>query len=231
MSSYRSANDQSDNEDDFQSARDSFESYRDAVEEALDVFYSFHEKRPLPKADDDTNGDDFKEVIVQPVDLNPTDYIRETENEQSFSESLLLQIKKADAEKQEDAVQTRSSMQNILNDVKDLYCEQISILAINDFNSGFTPVLQLEMTKLIMNQNWDADGTTDTGVELPNMLINYYNLELGEWEPLLERTQVSLQQRVSKTESVVSINFKEPICLNSTEQCLKNLFHTYKSWM
>jgi hypothetical protein len=54
------------------------------------VFYSFHEKRPLPKADDDTNGDDFKEVIVQAVDLNPTDYIRETETGQSFSESLLL---------------------------------------------------------------------------------------------------------------------------------------------
>jgi len=29
----------------------------------------------------------------------------------------------------------------------------------------------------------------------------------------------------------MSINFKESISLNSTEQCLKNLFHTYKSWM
>jgi len=72
---------------------------------------------------------------------------------------------------------------------------------------------------------------TDTAVELPAVLINYYNLELGEWEPLLERTQINFQQTTSKTESIISINFKESICLNSTEQCLKNLFHTYKSWM
>jgi len=63
----------------------------------------------------------------------------------------------------------------------------ISVLAINDFNSGFTPVLQLEMSQILMNQSWVPE-TTDTALELPALLINYYNLELGEWEPLLERT-------------------------------------------
>lgn len=77
-------------------------------------------------------------------------------------------------------------------------CELISVLAINDLNSGFTPVLQLEMSSILMNQNWVQENT-DTAVELPALLINYYNLELGEWEPLLERTQVNFLQTTSKT--------------------------------
>jgi hypothetical protein len=46
------------------------------------------------------------------------------------------------------------------------------------------------MSSILMNQNWVPENT-DTAVELPALLINYYNLELGEWEPLLERTQVT----------------------------------------
>lgn len=40
-----------------------------------------------------------------------------------------------------DATEQKSTMQNVLEDIKDMYCEQISILAINDYNCGFTPVL------------------------------------------------------------------------------------------
>jgi len=31
------------------------------------VFYSFHEKRPMPKEELDTNEEEYKEVIVVPV--------------------------------------------------------------------------------------------------------------------------------------------------------------------
>lgn len=54
------------------------------------------------------------------------------------------------------------------------------------------------MSSILMNQNWVQENT-DTAVELPALLINYYNLELGEWEPLLERTQVNFLQTTSKT--------------------------------
>lgn len=69
-----------------------------------------------------------------------------------------------------------------------MYCEQISILAINDYNCGFTPVLQLEFSKILMNQSWKSNNQAETGLVLPEILINYYNIELGEWEPLLEKT-------------------------------------------
>lgn len=98
--SYRSANDQSDNEDDFKSARGSLDSYRDAVGEALDVFYSFHEKRPLPKTEelDDTSEEDFQDVIVQPVIIEKEQIVKESEDEgtNSFSESLLRQMQKTE---------------------------------------------------------------------------------------------------------------------------------------
>lgn len=142
----------------------------------------------MPREELDTNEEEYKEVIVVPVQLEPEDLIRETEEEhteQSFSESLLRQKKKPEQAKQ--ILEQKSSLNNVLNDVKDVRCELISVLAINDFNSGFTPVLQFEMSQILMNQSWVPE-TTDTAVELPALLVNYYNLELGEWEPLLERT-------------------------------------------
>jgi len=82
-----------------------------------------------------------------------------------------------------------------------------------------------------MNQNWAYKGETDTVLVLPFIKINYYNLELGEWEPFLEQTQATILQHTTKEESLTSITFKDAIALNATEQCLKNIFHTYRSWM
>lgn len=86
-----------------------------------------------------------------------------------------------------------SSMQNILEDIKEMKCEQISILAINDYNCGFTPVLQLEFTNILMNQSWKKNNQTEMRIVLPEILLNYYNIELGEWEPLLEPTQMDYE--------------------------------------
>ena len=159
-------------------------------------------------------------------------------NSGSFTDSLINNIKlskrtdnKVEVPVLADPNKKQSSLQNVLTDVKDMYCEHISILGINDFNSGFTPVLQLELSNLKMNQNWELKGETDTVLVLPYIKINYYNLELGEWEPFLEKTQATILQHTTKEESLTSITFKDAICLNATEQCLKNIFHTYRSWM
>lgn len=82
-----------------------------------------------------------------------------------------------------------------------------------------------------MNQSWKKSNQTEMGLVLPEILLNYYNIELGEWEPLLEPTQMILDQQTTPTDSKTTITIKEPVNFNSTEECLKNLFYTYESWM
>lgn len=66
---------------------------------------------------------------------------------------------------------------------------------------------------------------------LPEIGLNYYNIELGEWEPLLEPTQMNLNIESTATDSKTAVRMDQPMNLNSTEECLKNLYHTYESWM
>jgi hypothetical protein len=40
-----------------------------------------------------------------------------------------------------DAPEIKSTMQNVIIDLKVMHFDQISVLAINDYNCGFTPVL------------------------------------------------------------------------------------------
>jgi hypothetical protein len=63
------------------------------------------------------------------------------------------------------------------------------------------------------------------------MTAIYYNLELSEWEPLLEGMSIFMNISASEIEQSTVINFNAPIYLNVTESCLHNIIHTYQSWM
>ena len=66
-------------------------------------------------------------------------------------------------------------------------CDNMSVLFINDFDKGFTPVLEFEIASLEMVNKADSnDENAEIEVNLPMFTANYFNLELGEWEPLLE---------------------------------------------
>ena len=53
-------------------------------------------------------------------------------------------------------------MDNVIETKSDLFCKKISFLFINDFNSAFTPVVELEMTGVNFEQNvLKADDVTN----------------------------------------------------------------------
>ena len=71
-------------------------------------------------------------------------------------------------------------MDNVIDTKSDLFCKKISFLFINDFNSAFTPVVELEMTGVNFEQNvLKADDVTNQMLKLHQMTSNYFNLELG----------------------------------------------------
>ena len=63
------------------------------------------------------------------------------------------------------------------------------------------------------------------------MTASYYNLELSEWEPLLESLSCTMAVTSSLSESSTAVNFDKPILLNITESVLHNIIITYQSWM
>ena len=110
-------------------------------------------------------------------------------------------------------------------------CGNISVLFINDFDKGFTPVLECEIANLKMiNSEYYSDEKTEVEMYLPLLTANYFNLELGEWEPLLE--QFSLKAEISETVSlkIISATFAKPVYFNLTQECLRNFVFTQQSW-
>ena len=171
------------------------------------------------------------------ANIEPADTSRDLESEdQSFDQSadsddLGVQRPEQKVVRAESVLVVTPTIQNVLEDSKDISCEQISILAINDYNCGFTPVLMCDLNAIRMTQVWKASKQGSLSLLLPDMLINYYNVELGEWEPLLEPTKMEVDQQSNEAQQHTKIVFEKPLNLNSTQECLKNLFFTYESWM
>lgn len=63
------------------------------------------------------------------------------------------------------------------------------------------------------------------------MTAAYYNLELSEWEPMLENFSCTMRTETTEQDSLTMVNFDSPIFLNVTESSLHNIINTYQSWM
>ncbi len=81
----------------------------------------------------------------------------------------------------------KSVLENILKSKSKILLNEVSFLAINDFNNGFSPLLKVQIIDLLM-------VTTDTiwqktslqNFKVLSLSADYFNMMLGEWEPLLE---------------------------------------------
>ena len=110
--------------------------------------------------------------------------------------------------------------------------DNISVLFINDFDKGFTPVVEFEISNLDMSNKADFnDENKEIEVHLPMMTANYFNLELGEWEPLLEQLAVTIQVHETISKKLIVANLNKAVYFNVTQECLRNFIFTYQSWM
>ena len=67
-------------------------------------------------------------------------------------------------------------------------------------------------------------------ISLHKMIGSYFNLELGEWEPLLENLAFSIINNETLSQKTLVVNFDGPVILNITQACLRNLSYTHEAW-
>ena len=99
----------------------------------------------------------------------------------------------------------------------EMFCARLSFLFINDFNKAFTPVVELEMTGLDVKQSQvKEDDRSEQMISLHKMIGSYFNLELGEWEPMLENLAFSIINNQTLSQKTLVVNFDGPVILNIT---------------
>ena len=59
------------------------------------------------------------------------------------------------------------------------------------------------------------------------MTGNYFNLELGEWEPMLENFKCDVIVNQTLSQKTVIVTFEGPVMINLTGSCLQNLAYTH----
>ena len=122
-------------------------------------------------------------------------------------------------------------MDNVIRTESEMYCSRFSFLFINDFNQAFTPVVEVQMTGLDMKQNTDKeDDRSEQHMSILQMTGSYFNLELGEWEPLIEHLALSVIVNNTLTQNTMIVNFDGPVHLNVTQACLRNISFTMEAW-
>ena len=63
------------------------------------------------------------------------------------------------------------------------------------------------------------------------MTGNYFNLELGEWEPMLENFKCDVIVNQTLSQKAVFVTFEGPVMINLTGSCLQNLAYTHEAWL
>ena len=118
-------------------------------------------------------------------------------------------------------------MENLRKSEVEALVDNFQILFINDFESNYTPVIDFELAAIIyQNSNDLADKRSQTEFKMPMITANYFNVEVGSWEPLLEQMTVFVDMNETVSLKTVQVNFPRPISVNITQQCLANFIFT-----
>mmetsp|Transcript_43263 Transcript_43263/g.41639 ORF Transcript_43263/g.41639 Transcript_43263/m.41639 type:complete len:235 (+) Transcript_43263:253-957(+) len=104
----------------------------------------------------------------------------------------------------------------------------LHIVIINDYNFVFYPVLS--MTFQNFQYKRQQEGEESIGESTLKGMLNYYNAQAGEWEPLLEKSKVHLQiKKHGEKDMEIAISFKKILNMNITETMVQTLIRTYFS--
>lgn len=63
------------------------------------------------------------------------------------------------------------------------------------------------------------------------MTGNYFNLELGEWEPFIENLALDISKNQTLSQQTIFVNFVGPVIVNLTQACVRNFSYTHEAWM
>ena len=106
----------------------------------------------------------------------------------------------------------------------------LKLLLINDRDSNFLPIVSLNSSpfEVVRTQSLTLCSLA-TKLRLS---VNFFNMNMGCWEPFLERFSfvlLELEDYKSKVSSL-DLNFATPINMNMTEKLVENVQESYKSW-
>ena len=106
----------------------------------------------------------------------------------------------------------------------------LKLLLINDRDSNFLPIVSLNSSpfQVLWTQNLTLCSLTAN----LKLSINFFNVNMGCWEPFLEKFSFSLVQLedFQSKMSSLDLKFDSPINMNMTEKLVENIQESYKSW-
>lgn len=87
------------------------------------------------------------------------------------------------------------------------------------------------MTGLDLKQRHNKeDDHTEQNMSIIQMTGSYFNLELGEWEPLIEHLAFKVFVNNTLTQNTMIVNFDETVRFNFTQACMRNISYTMEAW-
>ena len=106
----------------------------------------------------------------------------------------------------------------------------LKLLLINDRDSNFLPIVSLNSSPFEVI--WTQNLTLCSLAAQLRLSVNFFNMNMGCWEPFLERFGFALLQLedYSSKMSSLDLNFGSPINMNMTEKLVENVQESYKSW-
>lgn len=175
------------------------EDYKDAVEDDLDHFlldsnkedqgYLKHRstgKFAIFDKDDEVNKEQEGNNVARPI-LDIQEEIRKDKIKRRDTSFKELRTSLSGGRGRSTLVARRSVLENIIMSTSLIRCNELSFLAINDFDNGFSPVLKVQIIDLTMDTSdstWQKTSLQE--FEVFTLSADYFNMLLGEWEPLLE---------------------------------------------